>query len=80
MPLYDYRCTACGHEFEELQFAGEPDPEASPCCDAPVVRALSAPADHRGRFQAPKCSSCMEGGAVPRDVPPCQAGGSCGVE
>ncbi len=79
MPIYDYRCTACGQEFEHLQFSSDPDPEASACCHAPVVRALSTPADFRGRFQAPKCTSCMEGGDAPRSAPPCAAAGTCGV-
>jgi len=79
MPLYDYRCTVCGEEFEVLQFSSEPDPESSLCCAAPVVRALSVPADHRARFHAPKCTSCMEGGDAPRDTPPCQAMGGCTV-
>lgn len=78
MPLYDYRCTACGEDFEHLQGISEPDPERSECCEAPVVRAMSTPADFRGRFQAPGCSSCMEGD-TPRDTPPCAAGGTCGL-
>jgi len=78
MPLYDYRCTACGQEFEHLQSISEPDPERSECCEAPVVRAMSVPADHRGRFQAPGCTSCMEGD-TPRATPPCAAGGSCNL-
>jgi putative FmdB family regulatory protein len=76
MPLYDYRCATCGALFEHLQTPGEPDPAASPCCQAPVTRALSVPADFRGRFQAPRCSSCMEGD-TPRDLPPCQGAGGC---
>ena len=79
MPLYDYRCTACGQEFEHLQGISEPDPSASACCDAPVVRALSVPADFRARFNAPKCTGCMEGGDGPRDTPPCATAGSCNV-
>ncbi len=78
MPLYDYRCSACGEDFEHLQGLSEPDPERSECCEAPVVRMSSIPADFRGRFQAPACSSCMDGPAAP-DTPPCAAGGSCGL-
>jgi putative FmdB family regulatory protein len=79
MPLYDYRCTACGQEFEHLQGHSEPDPRRSECCDAPVERALSTPADFRARFSAPRCSSCMDGPAAP-DTPPCAGGGGCAVD
>ncbi len=78
MPLYDYRCTACGQSFEHLQAHSEPDPEHSECCAAPVVRALSVPADFRARFSAPKCSSCMDSDSAP-EAPPCAAGGGCGI-
>jgi putative FmdB family regulatory protein len=76
MPLYDYRCTACGEGFEHLQGLDEPDPERSPCCEAPVQRAISVPASFRGRFTATKCTTCMEGPASP-DAPPCASGGGC---
>jgi putative FmdB family regulatory protein len=78
MPLYDYHCTACGQEFEHLQGVDEPDPERSECCEAPVVRAMSVPADFRSRFSAPKCDSCMGASSGPAK-PPCAAGGGCGV-
>jgi putative FmdB family regulatory protein len=78
MPLYDYRCTHCGEVFEHLQGHSEPDPQGSECCEAPVQRLSSVPADFRGRFQAPACTSCMEGGA-PRAEPPCAGGGGCSV-
>ncbi len=43
MPLYEYRCTHCGHMFEKLQSytaAAEPCPR----CAGEVERLLSAPA------------------------------------
>lgn len=43
MPIYEFRCDACGERFEELV---EPGTVEVPCrgCDAPAGRVLSAPA------------------------------------
>ncbi|MFH1463370.1 MAG: zinc ribbon domain-containing protein [Pseudomonadota bacterium] len=76
MPLYDYRCLACGEVFEHLQGVSEPDPEASPCCDAPVERLRSAPADHRGKHARPAGKTCC-GREERCDTPPCGEGRSC---
>ncbi|MGM0555006.1 MAG: FmdB family zinc ribbon protein [Myxococcota bacterium] len=40
MPIYDYRCEACGHEFEDLRSFSDPDPEACPECGEDAVRKL----------------------------------------
>ena len=32
MPTYDYRCTACGHSFDELQTFSEPPLTKCPAC------------------------------------------------
>src|SRR5438105_4833338 len=32
MPTYDYECTACGHEFDELQSFSEPPLTKCPKC------------------------------------------------
>jgi putative FmdB family regulatory protein len=34
MPLYDYRCDACGREIEELQAYDDPPPEVTEICSA----------------------------------------------
>ena len=44
MPLYEYRCTKCGHRFEKIQsFNAEPEREC-PKCHGPLIRPLTAPA------------------------------------
>ncbi|MFT4114854.1 FmdB family zinc ribbon protein [Silvibacterium sp.] len=44
MPLYEYRCTKCGHQFEKIQsFSAEPLTEC-PVCQGLVERLISAPA------------------------------------
>ncbi|WP_022669643.1 FmdB family zinc ribbon protein [Hippea alviniae] len=32
MPIYEYRCKFCGHEFEVLQGFNDPAPEICPNC------------------------------------------------
>ena len=38
MPIYGYRCQACGHEFELMQKMSEPAPGACPTCNQTDVR------------------------------------------
>ena len=40
MPLYEYRCAGCGHEFEALVRVGEADSAGCPTCDEGPVRRL----------------------------------------
>lgn len=40
MPIYDYRCEACGHTFEDLRGINDPDPDACPSCGAPQVKKM----------------------------------------
>ncbi|AXC11324.1 hypothetical protein ACPOL_1988 [Acidisarcina polymorpha] len=44
MPLYEYRCTACGHRFEKIQSFSAPDEKECPVCKGAVERLISAPA------------------------------------
>jgi putative FmdB family regulatory protein len=45
MPLYEYRCQACGQRFEVIRRVSDPDPEAcARCGGGPVERQLSSPA------------------------------------
>lgn len=67
MPLYEYRCSPCGHRFEILQRMGEGgEGLACPCCGA------EGPAKQYSTF------SGLAGGAAPEprcaDAPP---GGCC---
>jgi putative FmdB family regulatory protein len=38
MPLYEYRCRACGHELEEIQPMGSDPPGACPSCGGELRR------------------------------------------
>ena len=43
LPMYPYRCTACGHKFEKIQsFSAEPE-TICPKCGGPLARILTAP-------------------------------------
>ena len=45
MPLYEYRCEACGERFEVIQKFSDPAPEAcEKCGKGPVLRQQSSPA------------------------------------
>ena len=44
MPLYEYRCTACGYSFEKIQsFSAKPETEC-PKCQGVLIRPVTAPA------------------------------------
>ena len=40
MPIYEYRCDACGHELEALQKVGDPRLTECPECDSASLRRL----------------------------------------
>jgi putative FmdB family regulatory protein len=44
VPLYEYRCKNCGHQFEKIQSFSAPEEKECPECHGPVERLLSAPA------------------------------------
>ena len=44
MPLYEYKCDACGATFELIQRFSDPPVEVCRVCGAPVHKVLSAPA------------------------------------
>ena len=40
MPIYEYACESCGHEFETLQKMSEDPLKECPSCHAPALRRL----------------------------------------
>lgn len=42
MPMYDFHCPGCEHDFEEITPIGGPSP-ACPKCGAATERMMSAP-------------------------------------
>lgn len=46
MPIYDYRCTSCGHEVEVVHGIDGTGPSTCDLCGGTMRKALSAPAIH----------------------------------
>jgi putative FmdB family regulatory protein len=44
MPLYEYKCEACGNRFEKIQKFSDPPVDACPKCGGKVEKLLSSPA------------------------------------
>ena len=38
MPIYEYRCDACGHELEQMQKISDPPLVDCPACGQPALR------------------------------------------
>jgi putative FmdB family regulatory protein len=80
MPLFDYRCRACGHTFEALEFTEADTPATCPrCAAAQPERQLSAAAVHTRGGGAPAPLPCGGTGSccgsdLPRSAKPCCGG------
>jgi putative FmdB family regulatory protein len=44
MPLYEYKCDACGHAFEKIVKFSDPPLDACPKCGGAVQKLFSSPA------------------------------------
>ena len=44
MPLYEYQCGACGHQFEKIRKYSDPPVKKCPKCKGTVRKLPSAPA------------------------------------
>ena len=44
MPLYEYKCAACGHLFEKIVKFSDPPLDTCPKCGGKVEKLLSSPA------------------------------------
>lgn len=70
MPLFEYRCVSCDHEFEELVF-GDAKVECPKCQADDPHKLMSAHAVGKGGAAAAAPGPC---GDCPR-----QGGGACGL-
>ena len=43
MPIYEYRCKACGNHFELLQKINSKIPKACPVCGGKLTKAVTQP-------------------------------------
>ena len=46
MPIYEYRCQDCNHEFERMQKFSDPPVAACPACEGSVQKLISRSAFH----------------------------------
>jgi putative FmdB family regulatory protein len=78
MPLYEYRCLECQHEFEALVPAGRADQAACPECGVEDVRRLlsmfAAPRGGASSWEASGAAAGGDGAAAPGGC----CGGACG--
>lgn len=42
MPIYEYKCAACGHEFEELVFGSKSEVKCPKCASRKTEKKMSA--------------------------------------
>jgi putative FmdB family regulatory protein len=72
MPIYEYRCGKCGHEFEELVRGSEKELKCAKCGAGGAARKMS-------RFAAVvKSGGCARREECPSAGRSCGAGGACG--
>jgi putative FmdB family regulatory protein len=78
MPLYEYRCRGCSHQFEILQRLGDgADGLACPRCQqAALDKQFSTFATSSGGAGA-EAAACDSGAC---DAGACCGGGACGME
>ena len=77
MPIYEYACSECGHEFEKLVPMNAPPPEACPSCGkaGTVTKKISRSAV---KFVGQGWYVTDYSGKTPREAPPSSAESSSG--
>jgi putative FmdB family regulatory protein len=77
MPLYEYTCEKCDHEFELLIRSSSDEPACPTCGTTKVVKQLSVPAAHSANSSSlPVCEAPRGGGC---GLPQCGTGGCMGM-
>lgn len=66
MPLYDYHCNDCGHEFEEIKPAGLKGPIKCPKCRAKRAARVFSPGGFFVQVQHEPGSARLNRGRVRR--------------
>lgn len=75
MPLYEYKCTKCGHRFEKIESVNASMTKKCPKCGSQAQRTITAPAiqfkgsgwyvtDYAGKSSAKNSGESSEGAAA----------------
>ncbi|MGQ0579093.1 MAG: FmdB family zinc ribbon protein [Betaproteobacteria bacterium] len=67
MPIYEYRCTSCGHEKEVLQKLADPPLTECPACGKPTLGKLVSAAGFHLKGSGWYATD-FKGGAKPKDA------------
>ncbi|MCK4656285.1 MAG: zinc ribbon domain-containing protein [candidate division Zixibacteria bacterium] len=58
MPMFEFKCSKCGHEFEELVFSTTPYSVRCPNCSSPDVdKKISAFSSGEASGSGPSCNT-----------------------
>lgn len=84
MPIYEYRCSACGHELEALQKFSDAPLTTCPSCNAATLVKLVSAAGFQLKgsgwyvtdFKGGKSAPSKEGGPAQADGKPAAAAGA----
>ena len=74
MPIYEYRCSSCGHELEALQKLSEAPLVACPSCRADALVKLVSAAGFQLKGSGWYATDFKKGGAKPAAAKPADAG------
>ncbi|SBV96112.1 Regulatory protein, FmdB family [uncultured delta proteobacterium] len=77
MPIYEYRCTKCGNDFEEILGAGDPAPACPSCHSAKTEKLLSKASFRTGSGACCESGGCETGAARASSGCAGCSGGSC---
>ncbi len=73
MPIYEYRCEACGHQMEAMQKMSDPALTECPSCNAEALKKLMSAGSFRTKASGPvagcgeaPASACGTGGCPAR--------------
>ncbi|PWV60571.1 FmdB family zinc ribbon protein [Plasticicumulans acidivorans] len=82
MPIYEYRCDSCGHEFEAMQKMADAPLSECPECHQPQLKKLISAAGFRlsgsGWYETDFKSGQQKNIAKKDDVPAC-GNSACGA-
>ena len=77
MPIYEYRCTKCGNDFEEIVGANDPAPSCPSCHSERTEKLLSKASFRTGSGACCESGACDSASAcAPSGCGGC-SGGNC---